>query len=73
MDWGIEVNKFIQHIHDDGVEEGRNQEHRIKSKVCKYFRHQGGVGWDDGCVKTQKNCYREYCPAEKEELKSVRS
>ncbi len=64
--WNAEVNEFLQRIYEKGIENGCDQEHVIKKRVCKYFRHEEGMEGVDGCVKTQKDCSREYCPAENE-------
>jgi hypothetical protein len=63
---------FLAELQGYGVKLGREKEHDIKKRVCKYFCHKGGVMWEDGCAKTGDNCYLEKCPANKEEIVSVR-
>ena len=71
--YGLDLfEKFLTDLELYGVSLGRQKEHTIKKRVCKYFRHKGGHMWNDGCAKTGDNCFLDKCPAKDEEIHSVR-
>lgn len=68
----INFSKFLEAMYEEGIAAGRQIEHDIKKRTCKYFRHQGGALWYDGCFKRTGNCNLEDCPAKDEDVISVR-